>query len=75
MSQEPTRKGPEDIIKGIFDELSKNGGKTANEIATAINSNASTVIKYLGIIETCQESPRIKIMRTAAFTAAEIIEE
>jgi DNA invertase Pin-like site-specific DNA recombinase len=76
MSQnEVTRKKPKEIVKAIFNELGKNGGKTANEIALAIGSNASTVKKYLGFIELCQEGPRIKIMRTSAFTAAEIVEE
>ena len=68
----PGKKDPEDIIKAIFDDLSKDGLKSLSEIATNIGSHNYTVKKYVELIKFIQDQPKIIIERTKTLTLARL---
>lgn len=66
------RKNPESIVKQIFEELLKNGAKSTNEIAIAMNSDTRTIKNYVDLIELVQHEPPIVVERTKNVTVVRI---
>lgn len=71
MTIDKTKKNPSEIIDAILkvlkDEL-ESGNKDfiqASAIATKIDSQSTTVIKYLELIELIKKSPSIEVARSA----------
>jgi len=66
------RKNPGSIVERIYAELFKNGAKSTNEIALAINSNTKTVKNYIKLIELIQQKPPIIVERTRNITVVRV---
>ena len=58
-----SRKSPEDLVRGIFQELPVRGLITVNELALKLHSKWITIEEYLNLIKWIQEQPRIESVR------------
>nr|MDO8113290.1 hypothetical protein [Candidatus Sigynarchaeota archaeon] len=66
------RKNPSSIVTQIYDVLKQGGAKTTNEIAIAINSNTSTVKKWVDLIETVQRFDKLVVERAKNITVVRL---
>ena len=62
-SREKSRKSPEDLVRGILNELPVRGLITVNDLALKLHSKWITIEEYLNLIKWIQEQPRIESVR------------